>query len=40
MAIVKKTKITIDVNLDENNIPEQMQWNLSLQHFLYLKNMA
>ena len=26
MAIVKKTKITIDVNLDENNIPEQMQW--------------
>ena len=27
MTIVKKTKITIDVNLDENNIPEQMQWS-------------
>ena len=26
MTIVKKTKITIDVNLDENNIPEQMHW--------------
>ena len=26
MAIVKNTQITIDVNLDENNIPEQMQW--------------
>jgi len=26
MAIVKQTQITIDVNLDENNIPEQMQW--------------
>lgn len=26
MAIHKKTKITIDVNLDENNIPEEMRW--------------
>ena len=26
MAIVKNTQITIDINLDENNIPEQMQW--------------
>lgn len=26
MTILKKTKITIDVNLDENNIPEQMHW--------------
>ena len=25
MAIHKKTKITIDVNLDENNIPEEMR---------------
>jgi len=24
---VKKTNITIDVNLDENNIPEQMRWS-------------
>jgi len=26
MAIHRKTKITIDVNLDENNIPEEMRW--------------
>ena len=26
MAIEKKTQITIDVNLDENNITEKMQW--------------
>ena len=26
MAIHKKTKITIDVNLDENNVPEEMRW--------------
>ena len=26
MAIHKKTKITIDVDLDENNIPEEMRW--------------
>ena len=26
MAIHKKNKITIDVNLDENNIPEEMRW--------------
>ena len=26
MAIHKKTKITIDVNLDENNIHEEMRW--------------
>ena len=26
MAIHKKTKITIDVNLDENNVPEEMKW--------------
>ena len=26
MAIHKKTQITIDVDLDENNIPEQMKW--------------
>jgi hypothetical protein len=26
MAIHKKTQITIDVNLDENNIPEKMNW--------------
>ena len=29
MAIVKNTQITIDVNLDENNIQEQMQWTAS-----------
>ena len=26
MAMHKKTKITIDVHLDENNIPEEMKW--------------
>ena len=26
MAIVKKTQVKIDVGLDENNIPEEMQW--------------
>ena len=26
MAIHKKTQIKIDVDLDENNIPEQMKW--------------
>ncbi|OUW34278.1 MAG: gliding motility protein GldC [Flavobacteriaceae bacterium TMED179] len=26
MAIKKKTQISIDVNLDENNIPEEMKW--------------
>ncbi|MFZ9074547.1 MAG: gliding motility protein GldC [Flavobacteriaceae bacterium] len=26
MAIHKKTQITIDVNLDENSIPEKMNW--------------
>lgn len=26
MAIVKKTRVKIDVGLDENNIPEEMQW--------------
>ena len=26
MAINKKTQVKIDINLDENNIPEQMKW--------------
>jgi len=26
MAINKKTQITIDINLDENEIPEKMNW--------------
>ena len=26
MAIVKNTQIKIEVGLDENNIPEEMQW--------------
>ncbi len=26
MAILKKTQVKIDVGLDENNIPEEMQW--------------
>tara|TARA_S200000501_G_scaffold363985_1_gene395559 strand:+ start:433 stop:771 length:339 start_codon:yes stop_codon:yes gene_type:complete len=29
MAIKKKTQISIDVNLDENNIPEEMKWTAS-----------
>ena len=27
MSIHKKTNISIDVNLDENNIPLEMKWN-------------
>lgn len=27
MAIQKHTKITIELGLDENNVPEQMQWS-------------
>ena len=26
MAIKKKTKVSININLDENNVPEQMKW--------------
>ena len=26
MAIVKKTQISIDINMDENNIPEEIKW--------------
>ena len=29
MAIVKKTKIFIDINMDENNIPEETKWTAS-----------
>ena len=29
MAIVKKTKIFIDINMDENNIPEEIKWTAS-----------
>ena len=26
MAIKKKTQVSININLDENNIPEEMKW--------------